>query len=136
MTLGYEAGDKVYIFMRHGFRTGVVEKVTASGQITVAVGSARYRFTARGREIGASDWGADYLERKPKQDSRAAFMREEIRNTKRAREYTQAVDDIRKIEVRFADEVPKAIAALRELADKLEEAALARTPAVTGDSHE
>ncbi len=120
MTLGYEAGDKAYIFTRHGFRTGVVEKVTASGQIVVAVGLSRYRFTVRGNEIGGGDWGADYLAHKSNQDSKAESMRHEIRNAKRAREYRDEVDNIRRIEVRFAAEVPKAIAALRALADKLE----------------
>lgn len=120
MTLGYEAGDKVYIFTRRGFRTGVVEKLTASGQIVVAVGASRDRFTARGHEVGKVGWGAAYLVRKSEQDSMAASMRDEIVNAKRAGEYIQEIEGIRKIEVRFEAEIPKAIAALRALAEKLE----------------
>jgi len=117
---GYSAGDKIYVFSRHGFYSGVVEKITKSGQVVVSRNGNKIRFVIRGSEVGAGGYGADHIKNKKDQDAAADQVRREVRSIKRRNDFTAEVDKIRGIDVRHDECVPEAIAALRALVDKLE----------------
>jgi len=124
---GYSAGDKIYVFSRHGFYSGIVEKITKSGQVVVGRNGSKIRFGIRGFEVGSGGYGADYIKNKKDQDAAADQVRREVRRIKRRNEFTAEIDKIRAIDVRHDECVSEAVAALRALADKLESGSIGNT---------
>lgn len=86
----YEVGQAAYIdngrYGRQSVISGVVSKITSSGQITVDIGGdnkRQMRFTSAGREIGSSSsWNlARLISEKDYDDGKASIV-EELRRQK------------------------------------------------------
>ena len=86
----YEVGQAAYIdngrYGRQSVMSGVVSKITSSGQITVDIGGdnkRQMRFTSAGREIGSSSsWNlARLISEKDYDDGKASIV-EELRRQK------------------------------------------------------
>jgi hypothetical protein len=78
-TLGYEVGDKVFIFQRHNLVQATVTKITPSGQVTATSANGfPYRFTPRGNELGSGAWGYTHIRKKSEQDAQAKLVQREV----------------------------------------------------------
>jgi hypothetical protein len=117
--LGYEVGDQVFIFTRHGFKSGYATKISPSGQVTVEVTPhIRPRFTSTGALIGGGAWSHEHIARKCEQDEavesrmRAMRLREQRQVVQKECERMHRMDP--------QHERAELIAGLRALADKLE----------------
>ncbi len=124
--LGYEVGDKVYVFHRNGLHVGTVSKITPSGLIDVtrkADGTVT-RFTARGKELGYQpDYNSRgvWLEKKSVQEIDAEQVRINARNNRVKMDYRVRLDELKGKDVHDPEARVGIITELRAIATFLEE---------------
>lgn len=125
MSLGYEIGDKVYIFEGGGFCTGRVHKISSTERVTVlSLGSNTLRhFMPTGREVGKrSEHSYTYtppeIVDKNKQDIRAASIRLQNKLRGNQAQYETQLNALVKLDVNERREF--IVSQLRKFADHLE----------------
>lgn len=97
--LGYVIGDTVRVFTRNGFSTGVAERITKTGRLSVRYTNGALRqFSAAGRELGngaATDWSTPpFILPKADQEERAEDLRVEARRQKLRNAFKERLKDL------------------------------------------
>lgn len=124
--LGYQAGDRVFIFNRRGgFRSATVEKITKLGQLKLTSNINELvrteLFSKRGRKAGEHGYHGEWLVHKSEQADRAELCRRENNRRNLITAYKGRMNEMTQLPLHDAADRQAASKALRELADQLDQ---------------